>query len=95
MEGIEGHPPVEKLKWFTRGFYAFSKLENYVVMSDLRMGSEPVYVFQFKVARLLDSKPIPVKDQRVETAQDWRLLSWVWDRIWKPETSGAATRHGT
>lgn len=82
MEGIEGHPPVLKLKWFTRGFYAFSKLENYVVMTDLRMGLEPVYVFQFKVARFIDSRPVPVKDQRVETAQDWRLLSWVWDRIW-------------
>jgi inner membrane protein len=84
MAGIEDHPPVVKLKSFTRGYYAFSTAGEYVIMTDLRMGSEPDYVFQFKVARLNDSNPAPIDDERLRTARNWRSLSWVWKRIWNP-----------
>jgi inner membrane protein len=87
MAGIEKHPPVVKLKWFTRGYYAFSTVGQSVVMTDLRMGSEPDYVFRFKVARLNDLHPEPTDDERLKTNQDWRRLAWVWQRIWnaKPD----------
>ena len=82
MTGIEEHPPVVKLKRFTRGYYAFSTVGGYVAMTDLRMGSEPDYVFRFKVARLNNSDPTPIDDERLKTTQDWRRLAWVWGRIW-------------
>jgi inner membrane protein len=82
MNGIEEHPPVVKLKRFTRGYFAFSTAGGYVAMTDLRMGSEPDYVFRFKVARLNDPHPTPIDDQRLKTTQDWRRLAWVWRRIW-------------
>ena len=82
MAGIEEHPPVVKLKRFTRGFYAFSTVGEYVAMTDLRMGSVPDYVFRFKVARLNDSHPTPIDDEKLQTTQDWRHLTWVWKRIW-------------
>jgi inner membrane protein len=82
MAGIEEHPPIVKLKRFTRGYYAFSTVGEYVAMTDLRMGSEPDYVFRFKVARLNDSHPAPIDDERLKTTQDWRRLAWVWARIW-------------
>ncbi len=82
MTGIEEHPPVVKLKKFTRGFYAFSTVGASVVMTDLRMGSEPDYVFRFKVARLNDRHPQPIDDVRLKTVPDWRRLAWVWKRIW-------------
>ena len=82
MAGLEAHPPVAKLQWFTRGYYAFSAVGDYTVMTDLRMGSEPDYVFQFKVARRSESNPIPIDDERFKTIQDWRRLAWVWKRIW-------------
>ena len=84
MAGIEEHPPVVKLKWFTRGYYALSTVDEDVVMTDLRMGSEPDYVFRFKVARLNDRHPNPIDDERMKTNQDWRRLAWVWKRIWNP-----------
>jgi inner membrane protein len=84
MAGIEEHPPVVKLKWFTRGYYALSTVDENVVMTDLRMGSEPDYVFRFKVARLNDRHPNPIDDERMKTNQDWRRLAWVWKRIWNP-----------
>ena len=82
MAGIEEHPPIVKLKWFTRGYYALSTVDEDVVMTDLRMGSEPDYVFRFKVARLNDSHPTPIDDERLKTTQDWRRLALVWARIW-------------
>jgi len=82
MAGIEEHPPVAKLKWFTRGYYAFSVMDADVAMTDLRMGSEPNYVFRFKVARLKNLQINPVEDERLKTSQDWRGLAWVWKRIW-------------
>jgi inner membrane protein len=82
MTGIEEHPPVIKLNWFTRGYYAFANVNEDVVMTDLRMGSEPDYVFRFKVARLNDLHPNPTDDERFKTNQDWRRLAWVWKRIW-------------
>ena len=87
MDGIEEHPPVVKLRRFTRGYYAFSTVDEYVVMTDLRMGSEPDFVFRFKVARLNDRHPQPMDDERLKTTQDWRRLAWIWKRIWntKPQ----------
>jgi inner membrane protein len=84
MAGIEEHPPVAKLKWFTRGYYALSTAGDHVVMTDLRMGSEPDYVFRFKVARLNDQHALPIGDERLRTTPDWRRLAWVWKRIWNP-----------
>lgn len=84
MAGIEKHPPVVKLKRFTKGYFAFSPEGGYVAMTDLRMGSEPDYVFQFKVARLNDPHPTPINDKKLKTNLDWRRLAWVWTRIWNP-----------
>jgi inner membrane protein len=84
LRGLDEHPPVVKLQWFTRGWYAPSREGNDIVISDLRMGSEPYYVFRFKVARLEGSEILPVKDEQLETQIDRRQLGWVWKRIWKP-----------
>jgi inner membrane protein len=84
VTGIEAHPPIVKLEKFTRGYFAFSAVGGDVVMTDLRMGSEPDYVFRFKVARLNAPHPTPVDDERFVTTQDWRRLAWVWRRIWDP-----------
>ena len=82
MTGIEDHPPVVKLKCFTRGYYSFSSVDEYVIMTDLRMGSAPDYVFRFKVARLKDLHPHPIDDEILRNNMDWRGLAWVWKRIW-------------
>ena len=84
VAGMEDHSPVVKLKWFTKGYYAFSAEGGYVAMTDLRMGSAPDYVFRFKVAKLNDSHPTPIDDERLKTTRDWQGLAWVWKRIWNP-----------
>ena len=56
MKGMDEHPPVAKLENFTRGYFAMSENNGSIAMTDLRMGSEPNYVFQFRVAELEDQK---------------------------------------
>lgn len=60
LTGIESHWPVKRLKWFTHGFYKVSLLDGDILMTDLRMGLEPNYVFQFKVAETSNPHPVPV-----------------------------------
>ena len=84
LVGLEEHPPVAKLRWFTRGWYAASQIEDDIVVSDLRMGTEPTYVFSFTVAKATDSSPIPTRDVQRDVNFDGRQLGWVWRRIWSP-----------
>ena len=86
LRGLEEHPPVAKLRWFTRGFYAVDDVAESIVISDLRMGSHPHYVFRFKVAKAGNPHPLPVEDQQLETDFDRNQLLWVWKRIWSPIT---------
>jgi inner membrane protein len=84
LEDLEAHPPVAKLRWFTRGWYAASLVGDDIVVSDLRMGSEPNYVFSFVVAKATDSGPIPTRDVQRDPEFDRSQLRWVWQRIWSP-----------
>ncbi len=51
LEPLTDYEPVERLKWFTRGFYATNLESEAVIVSDLRMGVEAQYVFRFEVGR--------------------------------------------
>lgn len=94
LAGVENHWPVRRLEWFTRGFYAVKTVEKDIIIADLRMGLEPDYVFQFKVAKLANPHARPVPNQRYEVARGWRRLGPLWRRIWNPERSGDSARHG-
>lgn len=58
---VAGHWPVARLQWFTHGFYSVQQYADKLVMSDLRMGIEPAYTFNFVVAEVVDGamKPLP------------------------------------
>ena len=86
MTGIEEHPPVAKLEKFTRGYFAMSENNGSIAMTDLRMGSEPNYVFQFQVGKMNNSQAEATSSQRLITKPDWKRLSWLWKRIWDSST---------
>lgn len=46
---LAGETDVERLRWFTRGFYAVEDLDGAVVLTDIRLGVWPNYVFSFTV----------------------------------------------
>jgi len=83
LAAVAGLPSVQRLAWFNRGFMKAEVRDGRLVLSDLRMGAEPDYSFNFAVAQS-------------DGAGGWRAiapeqLSWewpaarlgqMWDRIW-------------
>ncbi len=85
LAGVENHWPVQRLQWFTHGFYAVKAVDQDIIIADLRMGLEPDYVFQFKVAKLSNPHARPVPNQRYVVGRGWHRLEWLWHRIWNPD----------
>lgn len=85
LSDIDGHWPVQRLKWFSRGFYSVAERDGDIVIADLRMGLEPHYVFQFKVGEIANPHPKPVAPQQLRVERDLGLLAPMWDRIWNPK----------
>jgi inner membrane protein len=44
---LESQPAYQRLRWFTHGFVAAERDDDRLLVKDLRMGSEPAYVFRF------------------------------------------------
>lgn len=82
LAGLEEHWPVQRLKWFSKGFYAVNREQNDIVISDLRMGMQPNYVFSFKVAEISNPHAIPAVPQRVNKPRDLAFFNHMWKRIW-------------
>ena len=82
LEGIEDYWPVQRLQWFSGGFYSVSLRQTDIVISDLRMGVEPDYVFQFKVGELSNPHAKPALPLRMPVIRDWSILRSIWQRIW-------------
>lgn len=62
---LADHWPVSRLRTFTHGFYRVSNSGGDIVVTDLRMGLEGSYVFQFKVAEQTSSGLLPVTSRQV------------------------------
>ena len=52
LDGISDHWPVERLQWFTHGFYRVGLETDEIIITDLRMGFNDRYVFRFKIGEL-------------------------------------------
>jgi len=85
LQGIEEHWPVQRLQWFTHGFYAVEQMGNDIVITDLRMGLEPYYVFRFKVGETGNPHGRPTDSRRVRAERRLDQLQWVWARIWQED----------
>ena len=85
LEDMADHWPVKRLQWFTHGFYSVRQRLDDIVITDLRMGMEPFYVFQFKVGEAGNPHAKPKKCKPVMGERGWDRLVWVWHRIWTDE----------
>lgn len=57
---VAAHWPVQRLDWFTQGFFAARRHDDALVLSDLRMGVEGAYTFNFRVAEFAGEQLLPV-----------------------------------
>ena len=82
LNDIAGEWAVQRLQWFTKGFYRVREDEQGIVLTDLRMGQEPFYVFSFRVGRRASPQIVPVFPQQVPPERvDLESLIWIWNRI--------------
>ena len=78
-------PAVQRLTWFTHGFVRAQTVGGELVLSDLRMGSEPDYGFNFAVAHEQGGRWIALDPPR-RPKFEWKMrLTWgeLWQRIWR------------
>lgn len=84
LRGLEDHWPVQRLRWFTKGFYRVSRDGEDIVMTDLRMGYEGGYVFSFKVGEAGNPHARPAKDEMRREILDFSEFKRVFDRVSDP-----------
>ncbi len=83
LAGLNNHWDAQRLIWFTRGFYKAHLREGQVVISDLRMGVEGSYAFNFAIAdHSTTYPPAAIKAVRIDDPVDWRKLGLMWSRLW-------------
>jgi inner membrane protein len=74
---------VQRMAWFTRGFFAMNERGGKAILSDLRMGQEPNYVFSFVVAERQSptfAEVVPSIGVGSRGAPG-EGLAWVWTRL--------------
>lgn len=85
------NPSLQRLAWFNGGFMRARVVDDHLVLSDLRMGMEPDYSFNFAVAEQVDGQwqAIAPEQIRAEFARPERRaeagarLAAMWWRIWQ------------
>lgn len=88
QQQAEAIPAIEQLNWFTRGLFKLSEQEDKLIATDLRMGAEPYYFFQFQLAKLTEETWQAIEPVQVQTDREIKAgLIWTWRRIWSPDTA--------
>ena len=84
LQAISDQWAVQRLTWFSKGFYRVSKEKNKVVITDLRMGIVPYYAFRFAVGIINNDgvQSINVEQLPQETGNQVQQLRLLWWRIW-------------
>ena len=75
-------PAAQRLQWFANGFVGASVQNDTLVLSDLRMGNHPDFVFRHAVARQGNPDWHAIEPERLPPTIQTRQLKQIWQRIW-------------
>ena len=82
---LKANPDVQRMVAFTSGFVKFQEENGIALLSDLRMGQEPNYVFTFALAERDSSQPNGWRDVKSmgvgQLADPGKWLAWLWPRL--------------
>lgn len=83
LRAVADYDAVARLRWFNHGFMKAQERDGTLIVSDLRMGFEPDYIFNFVVAERNGPRwrEIPPRQQQWPWDAAGRLRE-MWDRIW-------------
>lgn len=77
--GAEG--AVAAVATFTGGFHGFERVDDGLVLSDLRLGVPPNHVFSFRIARFEGEAAVAETPVRLPRPYRSEALGWIWQRI--------------
>jgi inner membrane protein len=81
-EKLKDQWPVARMAWFSHGFFKMHERDGVAVITDLRMGQEPGYVFAFAVAQRTSPQFRPITPVAVGgRIVVGRALAWYWPRL--------------
>jgi inner membrane protein len=85
IPALQGQWTFDRLRWFTHGFFAIEKCGEEIVLSDLRMGVEPAYVFTFAIAQAQSDEVHELRPARAigdrRSDRAGAVFGWMGDRI--------------
>ncbi len=84
LRAVADYKAVVRLRWFNHGFMKAQERDGTLILSDLRMGFEPDYIFNFAVAQRNSPmwREIPPQQLQWPWSAAGRLRE-VWNRAWK------------
>lgn len=72
----------QRIVWFSHGFFKLSQQGDKILITDLRMGQEPYYTFNFEVATREGDSFIPTAPRLVNQRPPLDLgMQWLWRRL--------------
>lgn len=81
-DAVRDYPSVARVTWFTQGLFKLSERDGKVIVSDLRMGQEPYYSFNFVVGQRQSPTIAAIPPIRFREQHDVRTgVSWLWRRL--------------
>ncbi|MGB0359280.1 MAG: metal-dependent hydrolase [Litorivicinaceae bacterium] len=84
VKSVSDHPSVQRLQWFTKDQYKAWQKGDQIFLSDLRMGVEGAYVFNFEVAKKEAEQIMIGSFERLEQRPQLNRIEKVWQRIFDP-----------
>ncbi|MGD9922258.1 MAG: metal-dependent hydrolase [Pseudorhodoplanes sp.] len=80
---VRDYPSVARVAWFTQGLFKMSERDGKVIISDLRMGQEPYYSFNFVVGERQSPTIAAMPPVRFREQHEARTgIRWLWRRMW-------------
>lgn len=77
----EAEAGVVAVATFTRGFHGFERVDDGLILTDLRLGVPPNHVFSFRVARIEGDRAVAEPPTRLSRPYRSEALAWIWRRI--------------
>jgi inner membrane protein len=82
LRAAENIRAVARLRWFAHGFLKSEVKGDKLILTDLRMGAEPTYIFGHAVARRGNPHWQAIPPERISTVIRPSDLLAVWQRLW-------------
>lgn len=87
-KALANSPALARLSWFTNGVLRYDRIDDRLIVTDLRLGMTGFHPFRFDFAHWKDNKwQIQDEIQRWPVERgELNRLKLLWTRIWQPQT---------